>query len=233
MITVDRLDPPDWSDRPTSALDRRRSVVIGMGLSIAAMAAAALGFCPSSPGDPPEAIDIAVILNALRDCAADGGSGRGPGWTETSAIAAAHVELDRRSPGSAPRPMSSTACRRRGLGRPREIRRFVSDDLLPQRARGPDHLPDARQRDGFRRCDRVDVSDAPRDLPTRASARSPGPDLPSDSPSGDDRTDLQRLLYGLEASPLPQAREEGQYGSIADSTPLSERPTLAGAPVRP
>jgi hypothetical protein len=58
-------------------------------------------------------------------------------------------------------------------------------------------------------------------------------DLPPDGPSHDDRTDLQRLLYGLEAIlRLHQAQEEDLYASIGDSTPPAERPISAAAPVR-
>ena len=58
-------------------------------------------------------------------------------------------------------------------------------------------------------------------------------DLPPEGPSRDDRTDLQRLLYGLEAIlRLHQAQEEDLYMSIGDSTPPAERPASAAAPAR-
>ena len=115
-----------------------------------------------------------------------------------------------------------------------EIRRFVSDDLLPHeeledrtiypmlaRAMGSDDATASMHRthqEIFRLARLLD-----------RLVR----DLPSEGPSGDDRTDLQRLLYGLEAIlRLHQAQEEDLYGSIADSRPVSEPPTLAGAPVR-
>jgi cation transport ATPase len=45
----------------------RQSVLVGLGLSVAAMAAAALGFLPPVAGAlTQEVIDVAVILNALR-----------------------------------------------------------------------------------------------------------------------------------------------------------------------
>ena len=51
-------------------------------------------------------------------------------------------------------------------------------------------------------------------------------DLPPDGPSGDDRTDLQRLLYGLEAIlRLHQAQEEDLYLVDRDSAaPPDGRP---------
>ena len=59
-------------------------------------------------------------------------------------------------------------------------------------------------------------------------------DLPPEGPSGADRTDLQRLLYGLEAIlRLHQAQEEDLYLSIGDSDAPAERATSAAAPVRP
>jgi cation transport ATPase len=45
----------------------RQSVLAGLGLSVVAMAAAALGYLPPVAGAPAqEVIDVAVILNALR-----------------------------------------------------------------------------------------------------------------------------------------------------------------------
>ncbi len=69
VITVDRVD------RVADALHigrrslhiARQSVLAGMGLSLAAMGAAALGYLPPVAGALlQEAIDLAVILNALR-----------------------------------------------------------------------------------------------------------------------------------------------------------------------
>jgi P-type E1-E2 ATPase len=69
VIAIDRLD------RVADAVEigrrslaiARQSVVAGMGLSIVAMAAAALGHIPPVAGAVlQEAIDVAVILNALR-----------------------------------------------------------------------------------------------------------------------------------------------------------------------
>jgi heavy metal translocating P-type ATPase len=69
VITVDRID------RVATALQvgrrslaiARQSVLVGMGLSLVAMAAAALGYIPPVAGALlQEGIDVAVILNALR-----------------------------------------------------------------------------------------------------------------------------------------------------------------------
>ena len=185
VITVDRLD------RLTEAVQIARrarsiavqSVVLGMGMSIVAMAAAALGFLPVVAGAIlQEAIDVAVILNALRALRGGVEVPAGiPGWTETSArLHAAHLELEpsiARIRATAdvldgmPAAAASAALE--------EIRRFVSDDLLPhEELEDRTIYPMLASGDGLRRRDRVDASDAPGDLPTRASARSPGPRPP-------------------------------------------------------
>ena len=55
-----------------------QSVLAGLGLSIAAMFVAAFGYLPPVAGAfTQEAIDIAVILNALRALASPTGEGNG------------------------------------------------------------------------------------------------------------------------------------------------------------
>lgn len=241
VITVDRLD------RLTEAVQIARrarsiaaqSVVLGMGMSIVAMAAAALGFLPVVAGAIlQEAIDVMVILNALR--ALRGGvdvPAQIAGWTETSArLRAAHVELE---PSIARIRATADVLDRMPEAAAsvtlEEIRRFVSDDLLPHEeledrtiypmlatAMGSDDATASMYRthqEIFRLARLLD-----------RLVR----DLPSEGPSHDDRTDLQRLLYGLEAIlRLHQAQEEDLYISIGDSTPPTERPTSAAALVRP
>ena len=241
VITVDRLD------RLTEAVQIARrarsiavqSVVLGMGMSIVAMAAAALGLLPVVAGAIlQEVIDVVVIINALR--ALRGGVEvpvRIPGWTETHArLRAAHIELE---PSIA--RIRDTADLLDGMPAGdasialEQIRRFVSDDLLPHeeledrtiypmlaKAMGSDDGTASMHRthqEIFRLARLLD--------------RLVG-DLPPEGPSGDDRTDLQRLLYGLEAIlRLHQAQEEDLYLSIGDSIQPTERPTSAAAPVRP
>ena len=69
VITVDRIDrvaDAIHAGRRALAI-ARQSVLAGMGLSLAAMAAAAAGYLPPIAGALlQEAIDLAVILNALR-----------------------------------------------------------------------------------------------------------------------------------------------------------------------
>jgi heavy metal translocating P-type ATPase len=69
VITVDRVDRvADAVHIGRRALRiARQSVLVGMGLSIAAMGVAALGYLPPLAGALfQEAVDVAVILNALR-----------------------------------------------------------------------------------------------------------------------------------------------------------------------
>ena len=69
VITVDRVDrvaDAIHTGRRTLRI-ARQSVIAGMGLSIAAMGVAALGYLPPLAGALfQEAVDLAVILNALR-----------------------------------------------------------------------------------------------------------------------------------------------------------------------
>jgi hypothetical protein len=69
VITVDRLERLAEAlaiARRTTTI-ARQSVLAGMGLSLTAMAIAAAGYLPPAPGALlQEAIDVAVILNALR-----------------------------------------------------------------------------------------------------------------------------------------------------------------------
>ena len=69
VITVDRVDrvaDAVHSGRRSLAI-ARQSVLVGMGLSLAAMAVAAVGYLPPVAGAlTQEGIDLAVIINALR-----------------------------------------------------------------------------------------------------------------------------------------------------------------------
>ena len=69
VIAVDRVDRvADAIEIGRRALHiARQSVIAGIGLSVAGMVAAAAGFLPPVAGALlQEAIDVAVILNALR-----------------------------------------------------------------------------------------------------------------------------------------------------------------------
>ena len=58
-------------------------------------------------------------------------------------------------------------------------------------------------------------------------------DLPPEGPDVEDRTDLQRVLYGLEAIlRLHQAQEEDLYLSIGDPGSTPDEPAAAVDPAR-
>jgi heavy metal translocating P-type ATPase len=93
VILVDRLDRV--SDAVSIARRTRgiavQSIVAGMGLSGVAMAAAAVGWLPPVAGAlTQEAIDVAVIFNALRALSA----GRRPGRHAMPAVAARELRED-------------------------------------------------------------------------------------------------------------------------------------------
>lgn len=240
VITVDRLD------RLTEAVQIARrarsiatqSVVLGMSMSIIAMGAAAVGLLPVVAGAIlQEAIDVAVILNALR--ALRGGVEAPvqlPGWTETSArLREAHLELE---PSIA--RIRATADVLDGLPAAaaaaalEEIRRFVADDLLAHEeledrtiypmlaaAMGSDDATASMHRthqEIFRLARLLD-----------RQVR----DLPSDGLTGEDLTDIRRMLYGLEAIlRLHQAQEEDLYSSVGDSSAPPKRSSPAASPAR-
>ncbi len=232
VIAVDRLD------RLTEAVQIARrsrsiavqSVVVGMGLSVVAMVAAALGFLPVVAGAIlQEAIDVAVILNALR--AVRGGVDapvRIAGWSETSArLRAEHLVLET--------PIASiraTADRLDGLAPEvavvalEEVRRFVAEDLVAHEeledrtiypmlaaAMGSDDATASMHRT------HAEIFRLARLLDRLIR------DLPPEGPDVEDRTDLQRVLYGLEAIlRLHQAQEEDLYLSIGDEGSPSDAP---------
>ena len=77
VLTIDRLDrlAEAIAVARRAGTIARQSVVAGMGMSLAAMVVAGLGFLPPTAGAlVQEAIDVAVILNALR--VRIGGGGR-------------------------------------------------------------------------------------------------------------------------------------------------------------
>jgi len=222
VITVDRLDR-----LPEALLISRRahsialqSVVAGMSMSIAAMLVATTGVLPPVLGAIlQEAIDVIVILNALR--ALTGGTEeavRVPGWAELSA----HLRHEHRNLGPTIGGIRPLADRlgampaAQAMAELEEMRAFLVDDLAPHereedrvvfpriaQALGNDDLTVGLHRTHteifhlIRYIDRL-----VRELP----ASGPGPE---------DLTDLRRLLYGLDAIlRLHIAQEEELYVSL-------------------
>jgi len=222
VITVDRLD------RLAEAVGIARhsrsiavqSVVAGMGMSLVAMVVAAFGFLPVVAGALlQEAIDVAVILNSLR--ALRGGLERPihvPDWSDTGArliaehrtlapgIARLHLiadRLDTMEPGEAHEALAG-------------IQAFLVNTLVPHeeeedravypilaRAIGTDDATAALHRT------HTEIFHLVRSLGRIVD------ELGSDGPTAEDRNDLQRVLYGLDAIlRLHMAQEEELYASI-------------------
>lgn len=222
VITVDRLD------RLAEAVGIARhsrsiavqSVIAGMGMSLVAMVVAAFGFLPVVAGALlQEAIDVAVILNSLR--ALRGGLEppiHVPGWSDTGArliaehralapgIARLHLiadRLDMMEPSEAHEALA-------------DIQAFLVNTLVPHeeeedravypilaRAIGTDDATAALHRT------HTEIFHLVRSLGRIVD------ELGSDGPTAQDRNDLQRALYGLDAIlRLHMAQEEELYASI-------------------
>ncbi|MFI5227170.1 MAG: HAD-IC family P-type ATPase, partial [Candidatus Limnocylindrales bacterium] len=242
VIAVDRLD------RLTEAVQIARrsrsialqSVVAGMGMSLVAMVAAAFGLLPVVAGAIlQEVIDVVVIVNALR--AVRGGVDQPitvPGWAETSGrLRAQHLALE--APTATIRDTADrldAMTPEAALAALEAVRRFVAEDLVTHEeledrtiypmlaaAMGSDDATASMHRthaEIFRLARLLDRLIA---------------DLPAEGPDVEDRTDLQRILYGLDAIlRLHQAQEDDLYASIGDAgaTPDSGTATAAD-PARP
>ena len=244
VILVDRLDRLAEAiviAKRSRAGSPSRACVLGMGLSIVAMIVAAFGFLPPVAGALlQEAIDVLVILNALR--ALSGGTRadavRIAGWSETSEhLRAEHRELrpaHRRA--SAAWPIDSTT-----LGPAELARRAPGGSDVPRRpahaprgARGPHGVPDALEGDRRRRPDRGAQPDPSRDLPPRPALSAPGGRPARRTvPGAEELRDLRRVLYSLYAIlDLHMAQEEELYLSLGDEHPPGE-PSVAPVNERP
>ncbi len=226
VITVDRLDR--LAEAVRIARHSRRiaiqSVVAGMGMSLAAMLLAAFGFLPVVAGALlQEAIDVVVILNALR--ALRGGVERPiriAGWDETrKRLTAEHRELApgiARLRGIADRLDTMPASD--AMGELMSIREFLVDTLVPHEiaedravyptlaaALGSDDATAALHRTHTEIFHLIRLYDG---LVA---------ELPVEGPTPDDRTDLRRALYGLDAIlRLHMAQEEELYYSLGEDT---------------
>jgi hypothetical protein len=234
VITVDRLD------RLAEAvlISRRsrsialQSVIVGMGLSLIAMVFAAFGLLPVVAGALlQEAIDVAVILNALR--ALRGGVPppiRVPGWTSTNTqLIAAHHALE-----SGIAHLRTTADRLDVLP-PADARRelegvdaFLVQELMPHEVE-EDRLVHPALATALGSDETTAALHGTHNEIFRL-ARLFGhlvEELDADGPTPDDWPDLRRLLYGLDAIlRLHMAQEEELYGSIVDpgAARLAARP---------
>jgi hypothetical protein len=235
VITVDRLDRLPEGIRIARRARRiaLESVVIGMGLSLAAMLVAAAGYLPPVAGAlVQEVIDVIVILNALR--ALTGGverSPRIPGWGDLSArLQSEHRDLapaiaGLRSLADALGDLPPTEARARLEG----VRTFLIEKLVPHeehedrevfpmlaQAARSDDLTAALHRTHteifhlIRLADRTVV------------------ELPEEGPAPEDLNDLRRVLYGLDAIlRLHMAQEEELYMALGDEHPTAAAPATS------
>jgi heavy metal translocating P-type ATPase len=222
VITVDRLDRLAEAVRIArhSRSIALQSVIAGMGMSLIAMVVAAFGFLPVVAGALlQEAIDVVVILNALR--ALSGGLERPiivPGWADTGArLMAEHRTL---APGIARlRVVADHLDSMEGMQAHEAlagVRSFLAETLVP-------HEEEEDREVYPRLATAMRTDDATAALHrthteifrlVRLYSRIVE-DLGRDGPTGDDRTDLQRALYGLDAIVrLHMAQEEELYASI-------------------
>ncbi|MDH5242611.1 MAG: heavy metal translocating P-type ATPase [Chloroflexota bacterium] len=235
VITVDRLDRLAEAVRIArhSRSIAVQSVVAGMGMSLIAMVVAAFGFLPVVAGALlQEVIDVAVILNALR--ALRGGLERPirvPGWADTGIrLTAEHRTL---APGIARLrivadhldAMDPHEAREALLG----IRTFLVETLVPHeeeedreiypilaRAIGTDDATSALHRTHTEIFHLIRLYGRIVD------------EIGTDGPTADDRTDLQRALYGLDAIlRLHMAQEEELYASIDAEASAALKPSAA------
>ncbi len=227
VITVDRLDrlPEAIRIARRSRTIALQSVIAGMGMSIVAMLVASTGVLPPVFGAMiQEAIDVIVILNALR--ALGGGLERQvvvPGWTELSArLREEHREL---APSLARiRPLADRIGEMPGTDALAEltwIRSFLVDTLIPHeeeedrqvfpllsQSAGSDDMTAALHRTHSEIYHLVRFTDR---LVREVPPEGPGPE---------DITDLRRVLYGLDAIlRLHMAQEEELYLALGDEHP--------------
>jgi heavy metal translocating P-type ATPase len=227
VITVDRLDrlPEAIRIARRSRTIAIQSVAIGMGLSIAAMLFAMTGKLPPVAGALlQEAIDVIVILNALR--ALTGGlekTPRIPGWTEISirlrnehrALAPSIARIRALADGLGSLPSAEA------LVELQQIRTFLTGTLIPHEegedreifpllasAVGNDDVTAALHRTHTEIFHLIRFMD-------RLVA-----EVPEEGPGAEDLTDLRRVLYGLDAIlRLHMAQEEELYVALGDEHP--------------
>ena len=239
VITVDRLDrlPEAFRIARRARSIALQSVIAGMGMSVAAMLVATTGLLsPVFGALLQEAIDVVVILNALR--ALGGGLEKAPhvpGWSTLGGrLRHEHRDL-------APRltVIRSLADELGGmepveaLGRLEALRGFLVDELVPHereedrevfpllaKAVGSDDVTAGLHRT------HTEIFHLVRFIDRLVR------ELPEIGPGPEDLTDLRRLLYGLDAIlRLHMAQEEELFLSFDGEHPDAE-PT-AGDEARP
>ncbi len=233
VLTVDRLDR--LADGITIAVRSgsiaRQSVVAGMAMSLLAMGAASLGLLPPGWGALlQEAIDVAVILNALRALV--------PGRTRTRHLDESGAELARRFSAEhrALRPDLDQIRRAaddlgvipsdEAVAEVRRVHRFLTEELLPHeeaedRALYPvvAEVLGGTDPTGSMSRTHVEIAHHVRRLGHLLDQ------LAAEGPDEQDLMELRRLLYGLHAVlRLHFAQEDEGYLSLADPKPPPATP---------
>jgi hypothetical protein len=224
VIVVDRLEALVLAARIARRTRRiaHQSVITGMALSIVAMVLAAAGYLPPVTGAlVQEAIDVLVILNALRAL----GLGRRAGRPHASARVLA-AELADAHHGLRPRlgELASVAARLDVLA-PSDasaelvrIREMLEQELLPHEA--------AEQESAFPLLGEMLGNEDPTGLLVRTHqeirrlVRLYGrllDRLPAGGPGPADLRDLRRLLYGLAAVLSLHFAQEDELYSVLDA----------------
>jgi heavy metal translocating P-type ATPase len=228
VLTVDRLDRLGEAMR----IARRargialQSVLAGMGLSLAGMLAAAAGYLPPVAGALfQEAIDVAVILNALRALGGERRKGRDDGGEALGQIYRDEhrlllPEVDRLRQVADRLEDLSPAAARREL---QEVRTFLEDKLVPhEKEEDASVYPLVARRIGgqdptaaMSRA-HLEISHLVR-LYGRLLDELPPLEGPVGPLAPEDLRDFRRVLYGLHAIlRLHFAQEEEQYLPLLD-----------------
>jgi heavy metal translocating P-type ATPase len=227
VLVADRLDR--LVDAVAIARRSRRialeSVGAGMGLSLAAMVLAALGWLPPVWGALlQEVIDVAVILNALRALGGGLGQRRQPDGEAVAVGARVRAEHQEQMPRIRELRQLADRLDRLPPVRAREeldaMRRFLVDELLPH-----ERNEDVTM---YPRIARVLGGHDPTAAMSRAHleiAHLVGSferlldDLPPGGPQPEDMGELRRLLYGLYAlMRLHVAQEEESYLPLLEAS---------------
>ncbi|MEQ6290838.1 heavy metal translocating P-type ATPase [Vogesella sp. GCM10023246] len=222
VLLVDRLD------RLVEALHMARrarriaaqSVIVGMGLSIVAMLAAALGHLPPIAGALlQEVIDVAVILNALRARQSGPSAANQMSPQDAAELSAEHRELE-----SLLGQVAQLADRLPDLPGPQAVAELTSlhlalnEQLLPHEQQEDHELYPQLARKLGGDDPMAAMSGTHREIfrITRLLDCLIG-DLPVDGPSPQAVQELQRLLYGLDAIlHLHFSQEEELYHSLSN-----------------
>ncbi len=232
VLTADRLDRlgDGLAIATRSRNIARQSVIAGMGLSLAAMAIAAVGLLPPAWGALlQEAIDLAVIANALRALRPHDTGPRLEGRDATLVAEFTHAheqlrpDLDRiRRAADQIGDIPDTDALR-GV---RDVHRFLVEDIAPHEQAEDSvmypvfaRLLGGTDPTGTMSRAHVEIAHLIRRLGTLLDQTDP------QAPSHDDLQELRRVLYGLHAIlVLHFTQEDESYLSLADE-PAAARST--------